>query len=68
MITAKRVYFFKPEDKVIIMEHGRMIEYGVYADMLKNAYSRIHDFRGRSLTKMEKWNLLPKSHRITKII
>ena len=64
MITTKRVYFFKPEDKVIIMEYGRIVEFGVYRELLEDIHSKIHDFRVKSLRKIFHGKLLPETHRI----
>lgn len=42
MITSKTRFFVKPEDKIIIMEYGKLIEFGTYSQLLANVHSKIH--------------------------
>jgi hypothetical protein len=48
------------------MEHGKIIEYGIYNNLLRNGHSRVHDFAVKNLRYIWTNHLLPKNHRIVK--
>lgn len=66
ILSCKETYYLKPEDKVMIMKHGKAKEYGVFQDLIKNDRSNIHNFTSRYLKKIAVDYLLPQQHKIMK--
>lgn len=46
LISTNSLYSLLENDKILIFENGKTIEYGVYSDLLRNPHSHIQKFFG----------------------